>query len=246
MTKGRDLNPEEKKLAEDVRVMTIRLKNTVERLRELADYLDEVWSDCQRVSAFGTCVGILGSVLTIAGGVATIMTGGAAAPLLGVGTTLGVAAAYTNLGTSAVEAQVNSNIMKEAEQELEMANLAIQKVKNQINELRQVKSAFRWLFCIWLVTILVRRNPLITPFLRQLLPTGLLSTIASSAIHNVGKASTKSTGAFIIGVSVVFLIVDIIDLNYKVRDIVKNKGSGAARVLRGKANECEAILKGYQ
>ena len=237
---GRDLNPEEKKLAEDVRVMTIRLKNTVERLRELADYLDEVWSDCQRVSAFGTCVGILGSVLTIAGGVATIMTGGAAAPLLGV------AAAYTNLRTSAVEAQVNSNIMKEAEQELEMANLAIQKVKNQINELRQVKSAFRWLFCIWLVTILVRRNPLITPFLRQLLPTGLLSTIASSAIHNVGKASTKSTGAFIIGVSVVFLIVDIIDLNYKVRDIVKNKGSGAARVLRGKANECEAILKGYQ
>lgn len=237
---GRDLNPEEKKLAEDDRVMTIRLKNTVERLRELADYLDEVWSDCQRVSAFGTGVGILGGVLTIAGSVATIMTGGAAAPLLGV------AAAYTNLRTSAVEAQVNSNIMKEAEQELEMANLAIQKVKNQINELRQVKSAFRWLFCIWLVTILVRRNPLITPFLRQLLLTGLFSTIASSAIHNVGKASTKSTGAFIIGVSVVFLIVDITDLNYKVRDIVKNKGSGAARVLRGKANEYEAILKGYQ
>lgn len=44
----------------------------------------------------------------------------------------------------------------------------------------------------------------------------------------------------------VFLIVDIIDLNYKVRDIVKNTGSGAARVLRGKANEYEAILKGYQ
>ena len=39
--------------------------------------------------------------------------------------------------------------MKEAEQELEMANLAIQKVKNQSNELRPVKSAFRWLFCIW-------------------------------------------------------------------------------------------------
>lgn len=56
---------------------------------------------------------------------------------------------------------------------------------------------------------------------------------------------SKSTGAVIVGVSVVFLIVDVmIDLNYKVRDIVKNKGSGAARVLRGKANEYEAILKG--
>lgn len=195
------------------------------------------------MSAVGTGVGILGSVLTIAGGVATLMTGGAAAPLLGVGTALGVTAACTNLGTSAVEAKLNSNIIKEAERAVEEANRTIQKVKNQINELREVKSKFRLLFCVWLVTIMVRRNPLITPFLRQLLPTGLLSTTASSAIHNVAKASTKSTGAFIIGVSVVFLIVDIIDLNYKVRDIVKNKGSGAARVFRGKANEYEAILK---
>ncbi|CAH3018061.1 unnamed protein product, partial [Porites evermanni] len=136
------------------------------------------------------------------------MTGGAAAPLLGVGTALGVTAACTNLGTSAVEAKLNSNIIKEAERAVEEANRTIQKVKNQINELREVKSKF-----------------------------------PSSAIHNVAKASTKSTGAFIIGVSVVFLIVDIIDLNYKVRDIVKNKGSGAARVFRGKANEYEAILK---
>ena len=42
----------------------------------------------------------------------------------------------------------------------------------------------------------------------------------------------------------VFLIVDIIDLNYKVRDIVKNKGSDAARDLRRKANQYETILKG--
>ena len=241
---GQDLSRVEKKLVEDVRAMKSSLKNTVERLRELADDLDEVWSDCQRVSAVGTGVGILGGVLTIAGSVATIMTGGAAAPLLVVGTSLGVIAACTNLGASAVEAKLNSNITKEAERAVEEANRAIQKVKNQINELRKEKSKFRLLFCVWFVTIMFRRNPLITPFLRQLLPTALFSTKTSSAIHNVGKASTKSTGAFIIGVSVVFLIVDIIDLNYKVRDIVKNKGSGAARVLRGKANEYEAILKG--
>lgn len=57
---------------------------------------------------------------------------------------------------------------------------------------------------------MVRRNPSITPFLRQLLPTALFSTKTCSAIHNVGKASTKSTGAVIVGVSVVFPIVDII------------------------------------
>ena len=183
---------------------------------------------------------ILGGVLTIA----TLMTGGAAVPLLGVGTALGVTAACTNLGKSAVEAKLNSNIIKEVERAVQEANRTIQKVKNQINELMEVKSKFRLLFCVWLVTIMVRRNPLIRPFLRQLLLTGLFSTTASSAIHNVGKASTKSTGAFIIGVSVVFLIVDIIDLNYKVRDIVKNKGSSAARVLTIQYNTMFFILRG--
>lgn len=63
------------KLVEDVNAMKASLKDTVESLRELADELDEKWRDCQEVSAVGTGVGILGGVLTIAGGaVATIMT----------------------------------------------------------------------------------------------------------------------------------------------------------------------------
>lgn len=43
---GRELNRVEKKLVEDVRAMTSSLKNTVERLRKLADDLDEVWNGC--------------------------------------------------------------------------------------------------------------------------------------------------------------------------------------------------------
>ena len=57
MTMGRDLNRAEKKLVEDVRAMTSSLKNTVKRLRKLADDLDEVWSDCQRVDAVGKVLG---------------------------------------------------------------------------------------------------------------------------------------------------------------------------------------------
>lgn len=56
------------------------------------------------------------------------MAGGAAAPLLGVGTALGVTAACTNLGMSDVEAKLNSNIIKEAERAVEEANRTIQKV----------------------------------------------------------------------------------------------------------------------
>lgn len=151
MTMGRDLYREEKKLVEEVRAMTSSLKNTVKRLRGLADDLDKVRSDCQRVSAVGTGVGILGGVLTIGGGVATIMTAGAAAPLLVAGTALGATAACTNLGTSAVEAILNSNITKKAERAVEKANSAMQKVKNQINELRKVKVNFACYFVFGLL-----------------------------------------------------------------------------------------------
>ena len=50
-------SPWRKKLVEDVRAMTSSLKNTVKRLRKLADDLDEVWSDCQRVDAVGKVLG---------------------------------------------------------------------------------------------------------------------------------------------------------------------------------------------
>lgn len=244
-TRPRDLDPAEKKLVENYSAMKTSLKNTVERLRELADDLDEVWRDCQQVSAVATGVGILGGVLTIAGGViATIMTAGTAVPFLVAGTALGATAACTNIGTSTVEAKTRSDITKEAEQAVEEANRKIQQVKNQINELRMLKSNSRLLFCTWVVTLMVGKNPMVAPFLKQLLPARLFSSVTSRAFNDFGKEATKSTGAFIIGVSVVFLIVDIIDLNYKVRDIVKNKGSDAARDLRRKANQYETILKG--
>lgn len=239
------MDPAETKLVEDVIAMKTSLKNTVERIRELADDLDEVWRECQRVSAVATGVGILGGVLKIAGGVlATIMTAGTAAPFLVAGAALGATAVFTNIGKSTVGAKTRSDITKEAEQAVEEANRKIQQVKNQINELRKLKSKSRLLFCSWLVTIMVGKNPMVAPLLKQLLPTRLFSSVTSRAFNDFGKAATKSTEAFIIGVSVVFLIVDIIDLNYKVRDIVKNKGCDAARDLRGKANQYEAILKG--
>ena len=173
-TRLRDLDPAETKLVEDVIAMKTSLKNTVERLRELADDLDEVWRDCQRVSAVATGVGILGGVLTIAGGVlATIMTAGTAAPFLVAGAALGATAVFTNIGTSTVEAKARSDITKEAEQAVEEANRKIQQVKNQINELKKLKSKSRLLFFSWLVTIMVGKNPMEAPLLKQLLPTRL-------------------------------------------------------------------------
>lgn len=58
----------------------------------------------------------------------------------------------------------------------------------------------------------------------------------------VGKATAKQAGGIIIGVSTAFLLLDSIDLAFTVRDLVKNEGSHAARILRCKADEYEAIL----
>jgi len=72
------------------------------------------------------------------------------------------------------------------------------------------------------------------------------NTVANGGSKAVGKAGAqggaKAAGGFIIGVSAAFLVLDVIDLAFTVRDIVKNEGSDAARSLRDKADEYEEIL----
>ena len=65
----------------------------------------------------------------------------------------------------------------------------------------------------------------------------------SKAVVKAGaKGGAKAAGGFIIGVSAAFLVFDVIDLAFTVRDIVKNEGSDAAQSLRDKADEYEKIL----
>ena len=56
------------------------------------------------------------------------------------------------------------------------------------------------------------------------------------------KTAAKQAGTVIIGVSAAFLVLDVMDLAFIVRDIVENKGSHAACILRYKADEYEALL----
>ena len=67
----------------------------------------------------------------------------------------------------------------------------------------------------------------------------------SKAVGKAGaQGGAKAAGGLIIGVSVAFLVLDVMELAFTVRDIVKNEGSDAARCLRDKADEYEAILRG--
>lgn len=97
-----------KELQQKTNKMICKAKGTAKSLRRAADKLDEVWKDCKIAHATGSSVGIVGGLLTIGGGIATICTAGAATPLLLLGMGVGAAGAGTNLVTSIVEACNNS------------------------------------------------------------------------------------------------------------------------------------------
>ena len=128
---------------------------TVKSLRKAADKLDKVWKDCKVAHACGTTAGIVGGLLTIGGGVATIMTMGIAAPVLLVGMGVGAAGAGTNLGTSIAEASINSTEIKKAEKDLKETLDCINDVKNTVQLWLDGKEEARllYIFCLAMRTL---------------------------------------------------------------------------------------------
>ena len=95
-----------KELQEKTERMNSNAKETAESLRTAAKKLDNVWRDCKTAHAVGTSFGIVGGLLSIGGGIATLMTAGTATPLLVAGLSLGGAGATTNIGAAAVESHI--------------------------------------------------------------------------------------------------------------------------------------------
>ena len=63
---------------------------------------------CKIGRSVGTSASVLGGSLTIAGGILTLTTAGAAAPLLIAGIATSSVGAATNIGTSIIEKAINS------------------------------------------------------------------------------------------------------------------------------------------
>ncbi|XP_078353024.1 uncharacterized protein LOC144637819 [Oculina patagonica] len=202
-----DLSESEKQQAkEDLAVLQGKTKNvvfkvhvTAKSLRKAAKKLDEVWKDCKIAHAFGTTAGIVGGVLTIGGGIATIMTLGAAAPLLLVGMGVGAAGAGTNLGTSIVEAAINSNEIKKAEADLKETLECINEVNTTIKLWldRKEESRLLYIFCLAMQTLELS-EPVIKLLQQVILNiTSIPAIIVEAATRvflDVGKAGVKAGG----------------------------------------------------
>jgi len=194
-----ELNQEEKQqLVEEVQEierhvdeMNVSLKNAVKCLRAAAEYLDQVWKDCKIASAVGTSAGITGGVLTALGGVATVMTAGAASPLLVAGTAFGVAGASTKLGTIAVESIIKSSVIHEADKAVEDVNRVTQKVKKLILGLKTGKSVAQLAF---LGNVIGRldKNLLVLSYLKSF--AGFLAAAPSSIVTTLKAGAETASG----------------------------------------------------
>jgi len=241
--------------ANDVQKMRIKSKYAVEKLRFIADDLDDTWKNCKIASALGNGAGIVGALMTI-------YTAGTALPLAIAGAAFGAAGACTNLGANYVESSTNSSRIQEADRAVEDANCAINDVRERIRLLKDGKSATRLVFLADLAAKMLGHDNLAAALIKNLLRCEMLWKVlpefagqhipqlilklGEATTSAVGKVSRKvgadKVGSFISGVSVAFIILDTVELGFTIKDIVNNKGSHAARWLRYKADELEEIL----
>ena len=289
---------------EDARV---KIQRAAYSFRAAANKLDQVWRDCKIAHAAGTTGGIISGCLALAG--VTVATGGAATPFLLAGLGFGVGGAITNIGTSCVEASINSSEIKRAEnlwsEALDSINVVTITVQSWLDKKGMAKIAY----ILYLADTLDFVDPILLNLLHDVvstafgIPINILKRLSAAAapskagaklLKEVGaqggkgivqladdaaqagktglqvaddmaqvgkaglqasddmaqvgaKAGSKSVGKYagkvLIVANIAFLMVDCIDLGFTIRDLVQNRGSGAANKLREKARDLEDLLK---
>lgn len=98
-------------------------KRCAKELKKLAQELESLRKNCNISECVGSTVGVVGAACFIGAGVATALTGGAAAPLLGIGGVCSGVGVGIPVLTKISEHLVSSDTMKNA-----------QKIDREINE----------------------------------------------------------------------------------------------------------------
>jgi len=115
--------------------------DTIAKLRASAEYLDSVWLRCRVSKTMGTSTSIVGGGLTIAGGILTTLTAGAAAPVLIAGIATSSVGAATNIGTSLIEKILNSKQVKDMNAAFERDKEITGKLDKQLESVRNYRES---------------------------------------------------------------------------------------------------------
>jgi len=201
-----DFEDEVRGLSSSIRQLVDARQETIAKLRASADYLDSIWMRCRVTKTMGTSTSILGGGLTIAGGILTTLTAGAAAPVLIAGLATSSVGAATNIGTSMVEKILNSRQIKEMNAAFERDKDITLKLEAQIEEVRRFKDSTHLTILVLTMQSLLGPDHLLVVLLRGILvydlksaagmSSGLLAQgagLASKAIQS--SASTAANAA---------------------------------------------------
>ena len=115
--------------------------DTIAKLRASAEYLDSVWLRCRVSKTMGTGTSMIGGGLTIAGGILTTLTAGAAAPVLIAGIATSSVGAATNIGTSLVEKILSSKQIKDMNAAFERDKEITGKLDNQLESVKNYRDS---------------------------------------------------------------------------------------------------------
>ena len=129
------------KLCNTLKQLVDAREDTIKKLRVSADYLDSLWLRCKVSKAVGTSVSVVGGSLTIAGGIMTAMTAGAAAPILITGIATSSVGTAVNVGTSVLEKIINSNQMKDMNAALERDKEISNKLDDQLEQVSNFRES---------------------------------------------------------------------------------------------------------
>lgn len=195
---GQDLQEFQKK----AEMAYSKMKRAVKSLREAADELDQKCRDCQMAHAVGTAGGVLSGLITLG---ATVMTAGAASPLLlATGMGFGLGGAAINLGSSSIESAANSVKVKRAQKHLKEASDCVNEVNAVIKDWLNTKEKARLVYICCLAAEL-KFGPFVMKLLNQVMSVclrsistlkvktaGMLVTLTSAFAVEGSKAAVKS------------------------------------------------------
>ena len=265
------------KLCNTLKQLVDAREDTIEKLMVSAEYLDSLWLRCKVSRTVGTSVSVVGGGLTIAGGIMTAMTAGAAAPILIAGIATSSVGTAASVGTSLVEKIINSSQIKEMNAALERDKEISNKLDGQLEQVSRFRESRNLHGLLLLTNELLGETHLLSVILESFLvlipgleqsevesydsaklsrQTLLRQSSVDDVKHSVlgpdvlaegskviGQNSFRAAGQVVIGFSAAFLAWDALDLGMNISDLLRRRGSEAAKVLRGKAAVLESALQ---
>ena len=232
-------------LSSSIRQLVDARTDTISKLKASAEYLDSIWLRCRVSRTMGTSASVVGGGLTIAGGILTTLTAGAAAPILIAGIATSSVGAATNIGTSLVEKILNSRQIKDMNAAFERDKDITLKLESQIADIKQYKDSVHLKMLLQHIKNLLGTNHLLITILHGILlydmtssdslSAGLLSQGASFAIvsaqeDGIVKNTSVAKAAAVTAVGLTASSIENAENPNQV--VVSNASSGATRLFK--------------